>query len=328
MFAAIISLCKAFESKVSGETAGVIYQILWTTTYFGSSVMHKLLKDVITIPQMVVTRGLFIFGVMHYLALTFKLPHYPSDRKEEMYRFIRSVAGNASFAMGSLLINFVPISEISVLTMVGPNTLGICDYLFNGAPISVKEIASAGVSFLGVFFILNPDMVNSLFGITTAVTPGYTDSQYVTGTLKVVLLGIYFIWMLFWAYSIVILKRVKSINVVTLNLLSGPTLVFSSGLLSIAQGYVSPINNYFAYVGIMVMGGVFAITSIFTVTRSNQIGKPALNGIVMNLHVVFSFLFEVFYLGEPIKLPSIIGAVMIILVTVYVNLSKLRSTKK
>lgn len=325
MISWLTSLFLKLEIKVSGETAGVLYQFLWLLGFFGSFLMHKLLLTELTVAQMIASRGIVQWGIMYYLASQYNLPMYPDDRKEEVYRFIRGFAGNVNFTIGSILVEYIPLSEISVLSMVGPNLLGVADYVFNKAPISAKEIISAVAAFAGVFLVMRPDVFYSFFGMTDHVEEKIVNPNYATGSLKALLIGIYFLFSVFWAYSVILLKRVKSINVVTLNLPSGMILTFSAGILSLNQGIVNPVTDYVSYVLIMILGGALGVIIIFTLTRSNQIGKPALNGIMMNLNVVASFIFEVFVFGEPLKLPALIGAAVIISTAVYVNLSKLKA---
>ena len=318
----------AIENRVGGEVAGIIYSIIATITFFITFVIGKIMKHELTISQMVVSRGVLMFIILVYLAKVQGHAFYPESKYEEKIRMIRSTVGSLSLFFPMLLINYLPLSEISMIGMLGSNLLCFADYIVNKSPLVPREVGGAVISFLGVIMILKPEYTNHLFFGYPPIDPTIeTQTEYATGTLRMALILGFAIWSFGWALSIAILKKVKNMSSITINLPSGIVMSLAAGISSIMEEEIMQ-PNWVIYTIIMIIGGAGGAFGLLALTRSNQIGKQGMNGVISNVNIVYTLLFDMYYLKEPFNPSSFTGALIIVVTTVTLSVMKMRDAEK
>lgn len=326
MISCIGSCAHRFESKLGGEIAGLFYIIGATLTFFMSFIIGKLFKHELTIAQILVARGIAMFLILLYIAKAQGHPLYPTSKFEEKIRMIRSGVGMCSIFFPMVLIHYLPLSEISMIGNLGYNVLCIADYFVNNARIVPREVAGALLSFLGVTMILKPDYTNHLFFGYPLNPVKQTHDEYATGGLRIILILALVVLNVAWAFSIVILKKVKHMSSLTINLPQGILMSLAAGMLSIGEGKLLE-PSLVLYLVLMVVGGLSGALNLLFLTRGSQVGKPGMNGVISNVNIVYTLVFDLFYLKEPFNPSAFTGAVIIIAISVTLSIMKMKDTK-
>ena len=172
------------------------------------------------------------------------------------------------------------------------------------------------VSFAGVVFIIRPDL------FVTVESVDQSSYGYAEGTERFFWMIVFFVALIFWSGSVVMMKALKDMETMAVNLPFGICTTIAAALLQISFEQVNSIS-FPLLVQLVVVMEIATFLNQHTYVRANQLGKPAKLALLTNLYVVLGFLFEIFYLGESQPWFSSIGALLILGSSIVLAVSRL-----
>jgi len=294
----------------------VVYSIFADMAFYASVIFMKLHKASIVLSQLVLYRGIFIF-LASYAIL--KLKNYdiivkdPDLSRQRILRNMLSVQHGFTMIM---LINWIPITQLTVMDMTRSLVLPMIDHLINKTKFKSSEIVVVLASFCGVMMIVKPEIF-----ILDDTIQDNVPHEYATGSFMVLLVIIWYISQVLWCMSVLLVKSLKSLKTLTVTFPAGLFLVAYSSLFQIFSETVSHPSVVEVLI-VMTFMGCFGLLASNCFIRANQIGTSGKLGVYSNLSIVYAYLFEVLYLKEYPKVTSVMGSLLVISSTTFMALSQ------
>jgi len=217
-------------------------------------------------------------------------------------------------------MNWVPITELTVMDMTRSLLLPMMDHLINKTKFKLSEVVSFLTSFCGVLLIVKPEIFLGDDIIENNANQEYA-TEYATGSFKILLVIIWYISLSLWCMSALLVKNLKGLKTLTVNFPTGLFLIAYSSIFQIFSETVSsPSAAEFLIVTTFV--GCSGLLAQNCFIRANQIGTSGKLGVYSNLSIVYTYMFEVLYLKEYPKVTSVMGSLLVISSTTYMALSQ------
>jgi len=314
--ATVTNLCKRMERKAGNETASVIYVLICVFLFYSMMIFQKIYQDQITPLQVLTWRGLVSTIMMYTIMKRMKIDMHSNSRKITFQKDFRNIAGAFLNVMVFFTISKLPLTTVNLIHAAGPFWVILLDWIMVRTKYSKLELLIFLLSACGVFLVLVPDLQASF-------NEDQSTSKYVTGYARLLWILLLFMTLAVWAWSVVVIKKMTTINILTLNF---PffiilTVLGAGGQLAVGK-LVQPDFGFFV-MSSLYLGAVTFICQ-HTYVRALQIGRPAKINMFANLYPVFGFLFEVFYYHEYPTLIKVIGASITIGCSLKVALQKLK----
>ena len=184
--------------------------------------------------------------------------------------------------------------------------IGILDKILFKTPYTKNEIFRAIIGFSGVIILVEPE----LFYKSDIDLYKYQD--YVEGWKKLICVGVYFISITIWSYSVILCRNLKNVDTISLTFNWGFFLVLYACL---GQIILEPakVPSLVELLGALIFSGLFSFMDSMLFIRASQIGKAGRSAILFCLSPVYAFAFEIFYLKEHHNPISYIGAILVVL---------------
>lgn len=239
------------------------------------------------------------------LAIAFvsvKSLHIPliGNRRNRKWLVLRSTFGLLGVALYFYSIENINLADSSMLNRISPFFVTIFAALFINEKIRKIQIPALIFVFVGALMIIKPQfdmsVLPALAGLGGAACAGaaYTVIRYLSGKEHPAVIVFFFSF-----FSVVMLI---------------PFLIVS---------FEMPTPLQFLY---LILTGVFAAGGQFTLTYAYKYGKASEVSIYSYFHVVFAGILGFTFWGEVSDMWSILGAVLIVIVSVVLFLSKKKQT--
>ena len=213
------------------------------------------------------------------------------------------------------LINWLPVSYLIILMMTSSLMIGILDNIFYKTPFIKDEIMRSVIGFAGIIILIEPDL---FYTNNNIIEP---NLAYVIGWQKALGVFIYFISMTLWSYSVILCRRLKELDTITVTFPWGILLVVYAciGQILLEKSKAATFSDYLLTI---VFSGVFSFMDSLLFIRASQIGKAGRTAILFCLEPLYIFVFEIFYLHETHNPLSYFGAFLVILSALHLALYK------
>jgi len=180
------------------------------------------------------------------------------------------------------------------------------DNVINKVPLTRDEIVRSVIGFVGVIFIIKPDIFSADSDEQIENT-----QQYAEGWKKYMLVFAFFIILTAWCYSCILCRSLKGLNTLTLNYPWGICCAMYATLSQIMmQSFQIPSLTDMIY--IVIFAGLISFMDVFCFVRANQIGKAGRIAIMNNLNVVYAYVFEIWWLNEIPHVVSGMGSLVVL----------------
>lgn len=317
-------LTNLIESSLSKDLASILYCIFSILIMLSGMILIKLNSGIIAVSQVLTLRGVFEL-IANWVAdsQAFDSQFSKIDHKTMNLVLVRNMGANIKFFCMQMLLYKIPMSQIAVLDLSSIFFAGMVDVILNKTKYYLYEGITALVTAFGVILIVDP----ALFGFEVPPTKNtIADQEYAHGLEKVFYVGLFVLTQITWAVSVGLVKKLRGVNVFALNLPSGMILILYGSFNQIVGGNFMNIGISTTIFFMVVLGFVgFASKGCYI--RGVQLGKAGKVTTLSSLNVVFTLIFEVFYLDEYPSWPGVFGSVIIIAATIYLCLKK-DETKK
>ena len=310
----MILLSKKMEKSLGNDMASIIYMIGSGILWFIMSMVSKIEMHEINIIQSQVFRGVSMIILSNIIMRKFNIEVIVPDRRLERRRILRNALGVQYNVCYFFMISKIPLSETMILQTMSTFMIAYLDFLINKTKYSKLEIILSIISFLGVILIIKPELFIS----------GYVEPEhlkhYAQGYERLFWISVFLISIMAFSYSVIIIGELKSLNPLTLNYPFGILLVIFN---IVAQIFYESCQQYTVYlfIKLFMLIGIAAFFSSLLYLKANQLGKPGKLGVLLNLSVVYSFIFEIFYLHETPSVISLSGSLLVIISSIILSLN-------
>ena len=310
-----ISFSEKMEKIIGNENASIIYMLAAVFIFFIISIFSKLHINEINALQTQAFRGTSMMLASHYIMKKVDIDIIIPDRKLQNRSILRNILAAQYSICFFFMISKIPLSELMILHMIGIFIIGFLDFLINKTIYTKNELTLSLISFIGAILIIKPEIF-----ITDYEPPQYSKN-YAPEAEKIFCIFIYMLSAGLWAYSVVVIKELQGLCPLTVSYPFGICMAIMS---SVGQIFYENCQQYTVYLVIkmLLFLGVFSTVQSICSIRANQLGKPGKIGILSNLSVVFSFLFEILYLNEIPTTVAIVGTILVILSSIKLTLEK------
>jgi len=219
-------------------------------------------------------------------------------------------------------LQYLSLSDATVLTFLTPTFIGFSGALFLKEPLSPRALLAGLFSFVGVIFIARPQF---LFGNPQ----GLLDPSKITPTQRMisVIAALFGVVGTTGAYTLVrgIGKRVHVLHAITsftLQCVLGSTL----GMILFKLPFVIPTRTY--WLVMLVLIGIFGFLAQVLITMGLQREAAGRSALAIYTSIVFAVAFEFAVFHTTPSTLSIIGALMVVSSAIYTSLTKQKATAK
>ena len=224
----IISIGHKFESTISTDVVSIVYILIGAILWVFNLIICKIFQTSIPISQMNLYRSIFMM-ILNYMIC--KYAGYPIEVSKymEKKRLWRNIFASQNLFIWCLFIYWIPISELTLIDMTSLIIISIMDYLLYNTKYTKIDCYCCLISFIGVCLILKPNLFSSL-----SESLDTKNSSYAQGWNKFFLVVIFYISLVIWCYSAVMLKELKNLNTLTLNFPTGfINVIFNAGFMMV-----------------------------------------------------------------------------------------------
>ncbi len=291
--------------KLSEKTKGTLALVILTVIYGGVGVVTRYLNLHFPILQQIYLRlffamilGFIFFRKKIHLAKLFKIS------VKEWFLILSRVL--AIFLLGSPL--WVAGANITKLANVGlidslPLT-AVISLVLGLDKFNIKKAILILLSFLGVVILSVKD-----FGTLTSIG---------MGELLVLISGFFFAYRNF--SRIWHTKLLNDAEITQLMMVLGFIIVLLSSFF--AGEKLELMNFSWNIIFVLVLGGVIMVANVYLSNYGFSKVSPVIGSNILNMEVVFAFLFGFFYFREIMNLQELLGGIMIIVSVLKMNQMK------
>lgn len=306
------------EKQIGDNASSIIYLLIAMSTYVLMLAWTRVHADQITPIQAQCIRGALVTGLIYLYSRHNNIPLTVANRRQDKLRILRNVIASLFNVASFFVVTRVPMSTILIVQASSPFMIAFIDHFFHKTTYTRVEIIFSFVSVFGVTFMIKPDLF-----LDIEVTQQVTTHSYAEGPERIFWIIFFIIATMFWSGSVVMLKAMRNMNPMAMNLPFGICLALTSPLIEITYESIKNPSAWI-YVQAIFFLGIISFLNQHTYVKANQMGKPAKLGMLNNLNVVLSFLFEILYLGEHREWYSFVGAFIIVGSSIILSISRLQ----
>lgn len=302
----IANIAVAFETKIGGERAGMIYMVFALAAYQSMTTFVKVTSGRINVYHTSFLRGFFHFLFSYYLNLETKTPCIHPNLKTNHRIIVRNIIGSIHNLILTYLISRIPYSEIFTFVILGPLVVSLMDFLINKTVYKKIELFSLFLGIFGLLTIVKPELI---YGIPPKQSHAASGIDYAQGLERTLLMCLMVFSIIIWSYSNLMLKSFKNVSTITVNFSIGGILAVLSGLGIAFSGKVSQLT-FNEYLGAFFFAGFASFISQLFYARAFQKGKPGHVAMILGTQLLFTMCFESIYLAEIPTYLDLFGATL------------------
>jgi len=231
----------------------------------------------------------------------------------------RALIGQVGFILFTICLALLPLSLQMIMFQTNPFWASILAYFMNGESISRIEYIAMIVCF------------GSVLGIALSKPPSAADAEDEGSSTR--LEGIIIAFILAWALALsgVINRTLKNVHFAVLLFYHGCIGLIMALLFIFGEKLITgnPFRTYsLEQYGTMLLCCCFDFLSINSQTIAYQSDSSGFVSLIGYMSVLYAFLGDYFIFHENISKAELCGAALILCVTVWVSVVKIREAKR
>lgn len=308
------------EKKLGNDVASMVYLLSSTVMSVLMMAWSKVNPNDISAVQTQFFRGLLVTILIFFYSSYKNISLTVATRSEDRLRIIRNLIASLFDVLVFYTITKIPMSTVLMLQTSSPFIIAFMDHFIYKTTYTKTEGLLSLVSVLGVSLVIKPDLFFDVQNLQS-------DYGYVEGSERIFWIVLFLIGVICWSGSVIMLKALARLNTMALSFPFGICIALSSATMEIQ--FLQLINcPYRIYFEAVFFVGICSFIDQYGFVKANQIGNPAKLGMLNNMNVVLSFMFEIYYLKEHREWYSFVGAVIIIGSSMALSISRSKQRVK
>jgi drug/metabolite transporter (DMT)-like permease len=208
---------------------------------------------------------------------------------------------------------YLPINVVHTLYSSGPIFVLAIDYVINKIVITRRQMVGAAIAFGGVLLTVNGHILYQLFGENELGKSEFKHYRPEAAYISVQLLvsAVLLLATVGWAYSIVIVKKIKNSTHYHLNFQYGYLIIMASGCLYQNTEVASELKLEAFLWSLLYQGLPLAIGQTFFSNAVKLTKNHGITTMVGFIGVILGYLVKVFRYKEELNLVCLFGSAMI-----------------
>lgn len=264
----------------------IIYMILSTFAFSTMQIIIGLTADTVPLFEQLFFRNLIATAIAYSSIRELSLPLW-GGRENRKLLFLRSTTGYIGMICLFYASGHGKQGDVAIINQTSLFIVTILCVIFLKERITKYQIIGMFLAFAGSFFVLNPEFNTDVFPLLVAL-------------LAAVFSGI--------AYTLVGALKGREHPSVIIFFFSSLSTLFTAPLMLADFVLVSPFTFFQLF-----LIGVFAAMGQIFMTHSYALAKAAEMSIYKYAGILFSMAYGYFFLNQTITLPSLVGAIFVVL---------------
>lgn len=300
-----LTFFEKIEEKYEGKI-GYYYMLVSVLCMSLNALFAKLLDDLPSV-EILFFRSIMVIFLLWLHTKLFDPDIEIDDKKNKQVIIILSGLSAAAAAFYLYGISKLPLAAAVVLIYTAPMFTGILSYIILKLTMERWEIAAAVTSFIGVLFVVRPDLN------TADDLPGETElnqARLIGG------ISCLFHAFLLGVTQVVIRSKGPKVNPLTIVVFTNVFCAIGCPIFMFIQGWQTPSFAYL--IGLLFMAAFYFFGQFF-LTKSCQHTENVFNVSVLNyLQVPFAFVFDFWIVSEKPVFYTIFGTILIVVSCLFI----------
>ncbi|ODN04298.1 Solute carrier family 35 member G1 [Orchesella cincta] len=221
--------------------------------------------------------------------------------------FVRAFCGCTAVIFQFYALNYIEIGDVTVISFTTPVFVSILAYFFLGEKLGIVPVLIAFVTLIGIGIIARPPILSG--------TQEFDPLNLIGVALALGCMG-------FATFTYVALRWLKPVHYALVTFFYGLISVIECGICAISIGvfqFPLTLEHWLLAFGLGALA--FAGQSLFTLALKFEDAGPV--ALIRTCEVIFTFLWQIMFLGQLPDAFSVIGAFLILLCVLLTTLRKL-----
>ncbi|CAL8110017.1 unnamed protein product [Orchesella dallaii] len=241
-----------------------------------------------------------VFSTIHPLCNREKL-------KTMLVIFVRAFCGCTAVILQFYALNYIEIGDVTVISFTTPVFVSILAYFFLGEKLGIVPVLIALITLIGIGIITRPPILSG--------SQEFDPFNLIGVALALGCMG-------FATFTYVALRWLKPVHYALVTFFYGLISVIECGICAVAIGvfqFPQTLEHWLLAFGLGALA--FAGQSLFTLALKFEDAGPI--ALIRTCEVIFTFLWQIIFLGQLPDAFSIIGALLILLCVLVTTFRKL-----